>query len=233
MHWTSDYFTSEYLSKYRDRQAIFTAQECDFIQRCLCLDTGNTVLDVACGYGRHVHTLLDRGIEAYGIDACELFIAEANTPRCRVADMRSFECPPYDAAYNFFTSFGYFSDEENEAVIDNISRVILPGGRFLLHVRNREWLMRNYVANQWDAYGDNKKELTTRRFDLLTSRMEVDIEYWPSGKRVHQSIRAYTAAELVAMFARHGLTTVAAYGGIEYEPYRIESEWLALVAEKV
>ena len=234
VEWTEDYFTDEYLLKYRPRQeGPVTEEEVDFLIAALGLRRGDTVLDIACGYGRHVNGLRRLGIRAMGVDNCPLFIdlAREQGDHFALGDMRWFA--PKEAAgsaYCFFTSFGYFSDSDNQKVIYCAAQSIT--GKFLLHLRNREWLMRNFVENQWDAYSDHT-ELTKRNFNLSTSRMETEIVYWPSGKKVTQSIRFYTLAEITGMFKKAGLRVKNVFGGIDFSDYHIDSEWMIVIGEKI
>ena len=59
-----------------------TAQEVDHIVRALRLSSGDRVLDVGCGPGRHAHELAQRGIAVHGIDISDRFveIARAEAP---------------------------------------------------------------------------------------------------------------------------------------------------------
>ena len=53
----------------------------------------------------------------------------------RAGDMLSLPFErEFDAVYSFFTSFGYFGDDENEQVLAGIARALKPGGRFLLDI---------------------------------------------------------------------------------------------------
>jgi SAM-dependent methyltransferase len=239
--WTKDYFTDEYLLKYEQRLMKNTQHEAEFIIDALGLRVGDSVLDIACGYGRHVVALLEQLRNTYGVDSCTAYIDKAKNDNPQyadhffVGDMRNIILPkitPIYHAFNFFTSFGYYSDEENNTVIANISSVLFKGGLFLMHVRNREWMMRNFVRNQWDSY-DNHTELTIREFDLETSSMRTNLQYWPSGRHVQQRVRFYTLAELIGMMKFNGLRFVKAYGGIDGRPYTIDSEWMIIVAERV
>jgi len=244
--WVTKYFTAEYLKKYKEKQNIEqTRQEVDFIVKALDIKRGEQVLDVPCGFGRHTNELLNRGFNAYGVDITPLFIEAAQKQSKKreynffVQDMRFLQfnyskfglC--FAKAFNFFTSFGYYSDIDNEKCIKNIVSILKSGGKFLMHVRNREWLIQHFVKNQWTQYAD-RTELIERDFNFKTSRMNTNLTFCYDGKTdvVQQSIRFYTLAEIVSMFKRNNLNVCSVYGGIEFEDYTKDSEWMIVVGEK-
>lgn len=105
-----------------------------------------TVLDLGCGWGRHALEFAARGYDVTGIDTSEVLLEIARKkaekaglkPKFMKADMRDFSLPyKVKLAVNLWTSFGYFSDdEENEVVLNNIWRVLEPGGVFILDLDN-------------------------------------------------------------------------------------------------
>src|SRR5699024_1650708 len=97
------------------------------------------VLDLACGGGRHTAALRRRGYRALGVDLSLVLLAHSpSLPRVAV-DMRRlpFSDRSFDWVLNFFTSFGYFDDEEeNFRVLAEMARTLSPGGGFLLDLLN-------------------------------------------------------------------------------------------------
>ncbi len=51
---------------------------------------------------------------------------------------------------NFWTSFGYFSEEENKCVLREIATVLKSEGLFVLDIANPVWLLRNFQEKDWD-----------------------------------------------------------------------------------
>jgi SAM-dependent methyltransferase len=89
------------------------------------LETGEkykTILDVPCGNGR-LHPWLEKsGYEVEGFDLSEELVEEArkNGRNCwqgNMADPKAYPDKKYDVILNWFTSFGYLSEEENEKTI--------------------------------------------------------------------------------------------------------------------
>src|SRR6266540_573160 len=103
-----------------------TAEDVDKIVELLDRPPGAEILDCPCGHGRIANELAARGFRVAGLDASEFFLerARADAAAQGVAveytqgDMRSLPWRErFDALVNWFTSFGYFSDEQNKVVL--------------------------------------------------------------------------------------------------------------------
>jgi SAM-dependent methyltransferase len=100
----------------------------------LKLKQGNSILDLACGKGRHAIFLNSLGFDVTGVDLSENSIKEADeytndSLRFRVHDMRHPFGEKYDAVFNLFTSFGYFDTEaEDISVLKNIKNGLKNDG---------------------------------------------------------------------------------------------------------
>lgn len=239
MTWVEQYFTDLYLKKYRPRQTTEqNLKEARFIADAMNLMPPDRILDVCCGYGRHMKPLHDMGFDVYGLDQCQLFLDEAKVLlgddkrlfHDRI-DKVKFPILTFNAAYNFFTSFGYSTDTENEQIISNIRNHLDAKGKFLLHTRNREWLLQHFVGNQWDTFEDTI-ELTKRKFNLRTGCMEAEITYLPGWRKIEQTVRFYTLTEITALLSKNAFTITDAWGGIDFTPYTKDSEWMIVIAEK-
>ncbi len=122
------------------------------IRRLLRVRRGARVLDVPCGMGRITVPLARSGLRMTGVDVTPGFIRGAKAAAHRagvkarflVADMRRLEFDgEFDAAFNWFTSWGYFSDRENLESLRGICRSLRLGGRFLVEGMNRTWIARH------------------------------------------------------------------------------------------
>ena len=76
--WHATFFGEEYFRVY----APFlpeerTAREVEGIVRLLGLAPGSTILDLACGHGRHAIPLAERGYRVTGQDLSEVFLSRA------------------------------------------------------------------------------------------------------------------------------------------------------------
>ncbi|HEY6865802.1 MAG TPA: class I SAM-dependent methyltransferase [Candidatus Eisenbacteria bacterium] len=244
--WPVAFFDDDYLRIYRP---MFTEEktraEVEFIAGALGLESPGAVLDVACGFGRHAIGMARRGHRVTGVDFnpryLEIAAEEARRAGVEVrwvtGDMRALPFDrEFDAVYSFFTSFGYFGDEENERVLAGIARALVPGGRFLIDMANRDWLLTHPLQRVWQQRDDGSLLAEEVALDLKSSRVrsrQILIEP-QGGHRVTKEfdLRAYTCAELSALCARHGLDVREVWGGADRSEYSTESRRLVLLAAR-
>lgn len=244
--WPVAFFDDDYLRIYRPQfSPERTATETGFIAERLALSAGGEVLDLACGFGRHAIGMAARGYRVTGIDFnpryLEIATVDAATAGVavtwRTGDMRALaDTRAYDGIYSFFTSFGYFEDDDNEQVLANVARAIRPGGRFLLDVANRDWLLTHPQQRTWTQREDGALLMEETQLELVTSRVRTrQMLLQPEGgAQVTKefSLRTYTCAELSALLRRHGFTVRDVLGGADREPYSESSRRLVLLGER-
>lgn len=149
---TGEVFDDDYLYFYDTfLTGEQTQADADCIVELLGLRAGMRVLDLACGYGRTANALASRGVEVVGLDENERFLErarrEAPGDKAPVeyvrGDMRSLPWrDEFDAVVCWFTSFGYFTDAGNFAVLTEAFRALRRGGRLLIDTQNRDWFER-------------------------------------------------------------------------------------------
>lgn len=244
--WPVAFFDDDYLRIYRPTfTPERTAAEVDFIEGLLAVPGNAAVLDLACGYGRHAIGMARRGYVVTGLDFnphyLEIAAAEAQAAGVsvtwRVGDMRELPfTSEFAAVYSFFTSFGYFGDDENEQVLAGIARALVPGGRFLLDMMNRDWLLTHPQQRTWTQREDGGLFMEETSLELAASRVVarqllIDPQGGPQVTKEYY-LRAYTCAELTALLRRHGLVVKDVYGGTDRRVYDTEAHRLVLVAER-
>ncbi|HEU4521660.1 MAG TPA: class I SAM-dependent methyltransferase, partial [Thermoanaerobaculia bacterium] len=218
MTWYQEWFGEEYLELYSHRDENEARQQVAFFRERFGPMQG-TVLDLACGMGRHLHELRAAGYRTAGCDLSYILlktgVAEYGTMPVARADMRSlpFCSESFGALVNFFTSFGYFAtEEENRGVVVEMARVLEPGAVFLFDYLNVDRELAKLVQSE------------TR----VTPTGEIRIERWfdPSdrsfnkritigGRRYLERVRGYDLAEITAMFRSADLRIESAFGDFD------------------
>lgn len=239
--WFGSFFSGLWLDVQR---GISTAAEIDArvatIERVLELQPGSRVLDVPCGNGRMSIPLARRGHVVTGIDFTPPFLAEARAAAGELPatflerDMRELDgLSGFDAALNWWGSFGYFDDAGDEAVARGVCKALVPGGRFLIDTNLTETLVPLFQPKGWGRSGDILV-LEDRIFDFQTSRVEVDWTFIRGAveERKHASLRIYSAHEMVTLLRRVGFASVRLLDFTTEAPLAVGSRRALVLATK-
>src|ERR1035441_7930081 len=102
----SDVSPATITEDYADAQSAGNAQKTlDFILPLVQREDARTLLDIGCGTGVMVKTLIDRGLDAYGahLRALEPYWARQNLPRDRlfIVDATDAQLPFQDETIDF------------------------------------------------------------------------------------------------------------------------------------
>lgn len=103
------------------------------------------VLDVGCGAGFLSNRLAEEGLQVTGVDLSEESIAVAqkfdSTKSVRYLAADAYRLPFADASFDVITAMDFLEHVEKPAqVVQEIGRVLKPGGIFFFHTFNRNWL---------------------------------------------------------------------------------------------
>lgn len=237
MAWYKEWFGAEYLELYSHRDQGEADAHIDFVVEALEGDAPGAVLDLASGAGRHTQALRRRGIRALGVDLSLTLLTEPPRQPSVAADMccLPFSADVFDWVLNFFTSFGYFeSERENTQVLHEIHRVLTPGGRFLIDLFNRDFVVANLVERERQQRQGYDVEIE-RWFDRRTQRVNKRIRVHSPHRQSQtflESVRAYTRQEVEQSLERVGLSVDRLFGDFQGEPFRSDSERLILVGQR-
>lgn len=195
----------------------------------LKLKPGMTFLDCPCGPGRVSIPMAKKGIKVFGVDLCQEYLDDLKLKAQRAglkietvhADMRKIDLANrFDSGGNLWTSFGYFeSEKENLLALKKMYRALKPGGKFCLHVINRDFIIAHYTECDFD---ECKGVLYTekRKFEFATSINRGVWTFYKNGQKTSHDagIRMYSYHELIAMFKRVGFVEIEGFGSTEDAP---------------
>jgi ubiquinone/menaquinone biosynthesis C-methylase UbiE len=183
MDWTARFFEGNYQQEYFEyaANAERTAREVEFIVAQLGLNGSQHVLDLACGGGRHAIGVAPHVGRVTGLDLTPDFIAAAQRAAAdarvanvefNVADMRELAADAqFDAAYNYFTAWGYYDHAANIDVLARVLCALKPGGRFLIEILSRDRLMTIFKPRDYVQFPDGRIRLEHRQFDFQLGRL--------------------------------------------------------------
>lgn len=229
------YYNALYSGRNEEEADLFVER----LVQALHLAKDSSILDVACGKGRHALALYELGFDVTGIDLSFKKI-EANqryqNDRLHFYrhDMRHiFRINYFDCVFNFFTSFGYFEssyDEKN--VVSGMSANLKWGGRLVIDYLNAEFVKQNLAK---------KEEMHVESFDFI---IEKKLENDRISKKItvvendkctvfYEKVRMYSLQQMVHLFSAYSLSLEKAYGSYRLDPYHeSNSERMILVFRK-
>ncbi|MGB5415150.1 MAG: class I SAM-dependent methyltransferase [Polyangiales bacterium] len=213
--WHEHFFGEAYLRTVRTSTPKEVAVECGFIERALRVPVGSKILDVGCGLGVQTVELASRGYHMVGLDISPTMVGraydEAEDRGLQIdfvrGDMRevTFEYP-FDAMLCWGTTFGYFSEEENQLTIGKFHDAIRPHGTLLLEVVNRDFMIGSQPNQVWFEV-DGAVCMEETDFDYATSRLRVKRRVANHSGQQHDrlySIRLYALHEICALLGENG-----------------------------
>jgi len=232
-----------------DATAWKNQQVVEFCTRMLRLRPGMTVLDLGCGAGFQANLLAERGMKVHGLDISPPLIRYAKRTAQRakrgatfaVGDMRNFAArEPYDRVVILGMSFGFGTDEENVAALQNVFDATKPGGMVLL-TGQHPYSASTHTGPEWVETNDGFL-IHHGEFNPLTCRLGGMWELVrPDGIVVTEGenpesdgIRCYSAPEMSKLLHDAGFANPRFYGSWMLPPSELQwfSSEMITVADK-
>jgi SAM-dependent methyltransferase len=242
---TWDEFWAEYwrIRLVREDETIAwkNQQVVEFSTQVLGIRRSMRILDLGCGAGFQALLFAEQGIDVHGIDISPPLIryakAEAKKRGLKatfsVGDMRDFRVEkPYDRVLILGMSFGFGTDEENEAALQCVFRAVKPGGKILI-TGQHPYSASTHTGPEW-VETDEGYLVHHGTFDPLTCRLGGLWELVrPDGTIVTEGdnpesdgIRCYSAPELRHLLTTVGFTNPQFYGSWLLPPG--ELQWFSM-----
>jgi len=192
------------------------------VKRLLKVRQGARVLDIPCGQGRLTLPLARMGLEMTGVDLTPSYVRKARrlarreglAARFLCRDMRRIDFDgEFDAAFNWFSSFGYFSDADDLAFLKRVLAALRPGGRFAIEMINKSFVVAHLRRTHRHVFG-GVDVCVRNRWDAQTSRM-VSLWTFRRGKAAerHRTCnRLYNGHDMRGVLRQAGFRDVALVG---------------------
>jgi SAM-dependent methyltransferase len=220
---------------YRERDQGEARSFLENLINKLNIDKGATLLDLACGSGRHSLVLHEMGFDVTGLDLSPYSIEKARARAKDVSfytgDMRSFQIEQkFDVVLNLFTSFGYFSDSsDNLQVLGRVRDHLKPSGRLIIDYLNiykvkdtlvpRESRLIEGVTFEINRYIEN---------NFIFKEIAVDNQ---GVKQIFQErVQGFDENDIRKMLRAEGFGKIQSFGNYRMDPFDTNSDRLILVA---
>jgi len=236
--WWNKIFNSMYLKTDADvvEDARITTEEVRLFSEILGIKENDTLLDLACGQGRHLIELAQKGnYNLNGLDRSRYLIQRAKNVSkkhglsigFKEGDARKLPYPTdhFDFVTILGNSFGYFETTDDDVkILKEIFRILKPGGKVLMDIADGSFLREHFTARSWEWI--DKKYFVCRERSLaadnerLISR-EV-ITHTEKGVVVDQfyAERLYTSENLIELMEKVNFREATFHGKIGSDSQR-------------
>jgi SAM-dependent methyltransferase len=235
-NWFSTWFDTHYYHiLYKNRNDKEAQGFMDNITEYLNMPENGTILDLACGKGRHSIYLNKLGYQVTGVDLSENSIATANqssndTLEFKTHDMREPMNETYDAIFNLFTSFGYFDKhEDNIKTLKTIKESINEYGFGVIDFFNADYIIENLVAEE-------TKEIDGITFNIKrtveNNKIIKEIRFSDNGETYFftEKVAAFTLTDFEDMMEEAGIYLLEIFGDYKLRKfYKTQSERLIMI----
>ena len=240
-NWYKKWFDSAFYHQlYSNRSEKEATDFIDILVNELDPPAHAAMLDLGCGAGRHAKWLAAKGFDVTGLDLAASSIRTARkyekaNLRFAKQDMRDpFGQNRFDYVFNFFTSFGYFkNDDDNHKVIRNIYDALKPGGTLVLDYLNVAWSQQRLVAEETKEI-DGIIYHISRWTDEQFFYKKIVIENMPAGhSEFVEQVAKFDVNDFDYMFEQNGLKLEKIYGDYQLNEYdSAASQRMILLAKK-
>lgn len=234
-------YTNNYLYIYKN---VITKQqtinEVDFLIKKLCISKADSILDLACGLGRHSIELAQQGFDITGIDYDETLIEEAvktsSNLKCKIQfykkDIHNFiQSKSYNKIYLLYSYFGL---KKFINILENIYHTLKQDGLFCFDIPNKSYFLKsNKDAQNYD--NENKFDQINRNYPNVIHNV---FRKYNSDKLLFEDnlyeviTIMYNLKEMLSVLRNVGFKNIEAYSNWNFTPYSESSSRIILIAKK-
>lgn len=243
IEWFRLWFSSPYYELLYENRNKQEAEFCvkNFVE-ILQIPEKSTVLDIACGKGRHSIPLAAYGFDVTGIDIAPALITaakeyETDSLHFYVHDMRlPFWINYFDYAFNLFTSFGYFRTmREHHDAIRTMAQSLKLNGIIVIDYLNTHYAEEHLVADE-EKIINNVRFTIKRWFDDNCFYKQIDINDKEKNiqENFREEVRKFSLGDFTDMLAYEGLMIERVFGNYDLDPYHVnKSQRMIMIAKKI
>lgn len=193
-------------------------------------EKGNlTVLDLACGKGRHSRYMATKGFDVTGVDLSHksiLYAQEYETEKLTFFehDMRKpFRINYFDFILNIFTSFGYFGKEsDNLKALKNVHCGLKQNGIFILDYFNSNWVRATMKSDYHQLAGGIDFHI---KKEIQNGHIIKKIAFETEGKKYYfqEKVRLFTEQDFQQLFEAANLKIIEKFGDYNLNTFNLNT----------
>lgn len=237
----NNFFENSYDFLYEDLLNQELNDQLDFLKHDIKSNT--KALDFCCGTGRHLIPLNQNGLDVSGVDINKKCISDLKTKvktkklnaKLYQSDVQNFKSnEKFDYVYSIESSIGYTSDEKTRNILKNVSNLLNDNGTFVIHLINKNFLIRNMSRQIWFEKGVNSFLMENRIINPLDGTITLNQTRIIDGDVSKHTIdlRLYSLQEIKFLMEKTGLRIKNVVGDFNRNAYTQNSPYMIIEAEK-
>lgn len=243
MDWFRSSFGSDYPKIYQHRNESEAKNFIRSLKKVITITPQSKILDLCCGCGRYSIALAEQGYSVVGFDLSwdllQCAVNEVKNRGFRIpfirGDMRYLTFhEEFDVVLNMFTSFGYFSsDNDNLKTLNDIHRILKTKGWLVI-----DYINSNNVKNNFRPYDEihnnGYRIIQERRIDHNLNLIIKKIVIKENGdERTYcEKVKLYTKQDFMSMMKHTGFSVVQYAGNYDLKEYKPDSPRLIVIGKK-
>ncbi len=239
--WYVDWFDSKfYHILYKDRDDFEAKKFIDNLITHLNPNKNDFFCDVACGKGRHSIYINKLGYKVDGFDLSENSIKSAKIYESEnlhffTNDIReTLKLQAYDYAFNLFTSFGYFKDEnDNQKSVNAITDSLKKNGVIVLDFMNCNKVINQLTESETKIVENIEFNITRAVINGFITKT-IKFKYSNRSYQFQEKVKVISLTAFKSYFDAANLKIESTFGDYNLNPFDNEnSDRLILVARKL
>ncbi len=200
---------------------------------------GGRLLDAPCGIGRHSVHFAARGWQVVGLELVPEYVERAkelaqemgvgSRIALKVGDLREIrevlkDEAPFDVILNLLTSLGYWDDQTDLSILEQLRDLAAPGAILMVDTINRDYVIKHFEPTSMEEFG-NITYVERRTLDLDGSRIRSRWTFYRKkgddlshAMSVDVSQRMYSPHELRGLLQAAGWKEVKVFSGWDLKP---------------
>lgn len=246
MSWNESFFNLFYQELFMSRTQERLEYETSLIAQITSMKPSDSIADFCCGIGDLLNTFSQKGYDAYGVDFSDEYVQAArnrfNLDNVFKGDALTYDFnKQFDVAINWYSSFGYFDDQSNQVLLNNIHCQLKPGGRFVLEIFNSYDIIRTYTDKlEYDKSYQGKNVHVIRQSKLDLEKREIhqewDFEYEGNIQHYSTTNKIYFIDDIINKMKMAGFKNISCFESPTYDiilnPATLDSKRLLFIGEK-
>ena len=257
LFWDDPHISQQMLAAHLDPEIDAASRRPETIDRSvtwlietLCLQPGDSVLDLGCGPGLYASRLAQAGLNVTGVDYSHRSIAyaaqyaEQNSLKITYRYENYLELRDenlYDTVLLIYGDFCPLNPAQRSKLLQNVHRALKPGGKFILDVTTRECRKLHSNRNRWHAletgfWKPGPHLLLEEGFDYPEQSLWLDqfivIEQDQNVTVYRNWFQDYTPETITEELEQGCFQVESLWGDLAGNPYTPQTEWIGVITTK-